>query len=105
MKNTRVGLWVMAAVAASFLAFKTSDSGSIKGTVSPPDAASMVWAISSTDTLKASVNQGAFIITGVKTGTYKVIVDGNDPYKDGVRDNVVVASGAATDVGEIKLVK
>jgi hypothetical protein len=41
----------------------------------------------------------------VKPGTYKVVVDAKEPYKDAAVDNVAVSDGAPADVGTIKLQK
>lgn len=93
----------MSLVAAGLFAFNVIVDGSIKGTVTPPDGAVRVWAISGTDTLKADVSNGAFEIGAAKPGTYKVIVEANAPYKNASKDGVEVKDGAPTDIGEIKL--
>ena len=85
-------------------AFRTIDQGSITGKVSPADAAQAVWAVSGTDSITANVVNGAFSLA-VKAGTYKVVVDAKEPYKDASVDNVTVADGSPVDVGEIKLQK
>lgn len=85
-------------------AFRSIDQGSITGKVSPADAAQAVWAVSGTDSVTANVVNGAFSLS-VKAGTYKVVVDAKEPYKDASVDNVTVADGSPVDVGEIKLQK
>jgi len=105
MKNIKATLLGLAVAVCGLFAFNNFQAGSIKGTINPPDAAKEVWAVSATDTLKAPVNNGAFEITNAKAGTYKVMVDATDPYKDAVKDGVQVSDGQATDVGEIKLEK
>lgn len=103
MKYMKPGI-VMLAFAGLF-AFKAFQTGTIKGTVSPADGAKLVWAVSTTDTLKTVISNGAFEIGSVKAGTYKIMVDATAPYKDVIKDGVQVADGQATDVGEIKLEK
>jgi len=77
-------------------------STSIKGKVYPIDAATEVWAISGTDSLKVSVTDGAFTFDA-KPGTYKIVVVAKVPFKDVIKDNVQVADGNMTDLGTIKL--
>jgi hypothetical protein len=103
MKMTKVGLSAFVALAVGALAFNSFDGGSISGKVTPVDGATEVWAISGTDTLKAPVTDGAFSVQPAKAGTYTVIVDAKDPYKDATLQDVKVEDGKATDLGEIKL--
>ncbi|QEC43688.1 carboxypeptidase-like regulatory domain-containing protein [Pseudobacter ginsenosidimutans] len=103
MKSIKVSLVALTIATAGLFAFKGIQTGSIKGTVSPADGAERVWALSGTDTLKATVESGAFNITGAKAGTYRVIVEAKPPYKNAAKDGVTVTDGQPTDVGEIKL--
>ncbi|GAC1452024.1 MAG: hypothetical protein NVSMB7_14670 [Chitinophagaceae bacterium] len=100
LKTAFVGLSI---ATAGLFAFKNIDNGSIKGTVVPADGATKVWALSSTDTLKADVQSGSFEIMNAKAGTYRIIVEAKPPYKNTAKDNIVVADGAPTNVGQIKL--
>ena len=104
MKVTKLKLAALgiAATFASF-AFTAIKSGSIKGTVTPANAAVKAWAISGTDTLKASVDGGSFNIGDAKPGVYKIIIEATPPYKNIAKEGVSVADGQQTDVGEIKL--
>jgi hypothetical protein len=105
MKN-RINWFLYILICATILfAFATFAGGSIKGKVIPADGARQVWAISSTDTLKAAISQGAFEIANVKQGTYKIYIDAIDPYKDIVRDGVQVTQDGTVDLGEIQLTK
>lgn len=105
MKNTKIGLPAIIATAAVLFAFSSFDGGSIKGKIIPPEGASQVWAMSNTDTLKASVSQGIFEIANAKPGTYKVYIDATEPYKDVVKEGVQVSEGSTADLGEIQLEK
>lgn len=100
--NLKTAAFSIAAAIALF-AFSKIETGSITGKVTPADAAAKVWAISGTDTLKASVDGGTFNITNVKPGTYKLIVEAMPPYKNMAKEGVTVNDGQSTDVGEIKL--
>ena len=104
MKN-KIPFFFVVAFALLLFSFISSAGGSIKGKVLPADGASQVWAMSSTDTLKAAISQGTFEISNVKQGTYKVYVDAIDPYKDVVRDGVQVTEGSTVDLGDIQLTK
>ncbi|WEK33968.1 MAG: carboxypeptidase-like regulatory domain-containing protein [Candidatus Pseudobacter hemicellulosilyticus] len=103
MKSIKMSLVAATIATVGLFAFKGVQTGSIKGTISPADGATRVWALSGTDTLKASVAEGAFEITGAKAGTYRLIVEAKPPYKNAAKDGVTVADGQPTDVGEIKL--
>jgi len=103
MKFSKLGLGAIAVVAAGLFSFNAMFNGTVKGTVTPPDGATRAWVISATDTLKATIANGAFEIPGVKPGTYKVIIEAKPPYKNVAKDGVNVTDGQTSDVGEIKL--
>ncbi|MBW8687617.1 carboxypeptidase-like regulatory domain-containing protein [Chitinophaga rhizophila] len=103
MKTTKFGLSALVAMVIGALAFNSFDGGTISGKVTPVDGATEVWAISGPDTLKASVTDGAFSVQPAKAGTYTVIIDAKDPYKDATLNDVKVEEGKVTDLGEIKL--
>ena len=103
MKSTKFKLGVLSIAAAGLFAFNAMKAGSIKGTVTPADGAATAWAVSSTDTLKAPIEKGAFEITNAKPGTYKLIIEAKPPYKNAAKDGVTVTDGQAADAGEIKL--
>ena len=92
-------------VTVGLLAFRGTYAGSIKGIVVPTDGASGAWAISATDTFRANVVQGAFEVTGVKPGTYRVVIEAVAPYKTAFKENVLVAEGVAADAGTFLLSK
>jgi len=104
MKNNRPAIWMLALVAGLF-AFNNYEGGSIKGRVLPADGASQVWAMSATDTVKSEIAQGVFELINVKAGTYRVMIDANEPFKDAVRDGIIVSEGSNIDLGEIQLEK
>jgi hypothetical protein len=91
--------------AAGILAFYTVAVGSIKGTVAPAEGGVRAWAESATDTMKASIINGAYEITDVKPGTYKLVIEARPPYKNTARDGIAVVDGQSTDAGEIRLEK
>jgi len=103
MNTLKTGIIALSVATAGLFAFKTIDTGSIKGTVTPADGATRAWALSSTDTLRADVQSGSFDISGARAGTYRIIIEAKPPYKNTAKDNVKVADGQPTDVGEIKL--
>ncbi|MEP7280174.1 MAG: carboxypeptidase regulatory-like domain-containing protein [Bacteroidota bacterium] len=103
MKIFKAGLLVVGIATAGLFAFRSIDTGSIRGTVIPADGATKAWALSSSDTLKGVIQSGSFEIVNVKPGTYRLIIEAKPPYKNTAKDNVVVADGQPTNVGEIKL--
>lgn len=74
----------------------------ITGKVIPPDGVVAVYAITRTDTLKATSAEGAFSIS-VKEGIYKIVIDAREPYKDAIIETVEAREGQNTDLGEIRL--
>ena len=92
-------------VAIAFFAFRSLPNGSVKGSVTPPDAAVRAWALSATDTFKATISGGVFEIADAKPGTYRIIIEATKPYKSKAKEDVVIAEGVPTDIGIIELVK
>jgi hypothetical protein len=106
MKKVKAAFIALSIATAGLFAFSsTSFSGSIHGTVSPAEGAVRVWAISNSDTAKGNLQNGAFEIVTNKEGTYRVIVEAVPPYRNASKDNVSVANGQSTDVGQINLEK
>ncbi len=103
MKNTKLCLLAIAVTTAGLFAFKPFTTGTVKGTVAPPEGGVRAWVLSATDTFRADVSKGAFEISNVKAGTYKLIVEAAPPYKNTAKDGIEVTDGGTTDVGEIKL--
>lgn len=105
MKKLLIIFIAICTVAVGLLAFRGTYAGSIKGIVVPTDGASAAWALSSTDTFKASVIQGNFEISGVKPGTYRVVIEATPPFKSAFKENVQVTEGLAADAGTFMLSK
>src|SRR3954464_7289803 len=104
MKKIKTALFGLSIATAGLFAFNShSVTGSIRGTVSPADGAARVWAVSTSDTAAGNVQNGAFEIVTAKEGVYKVIVEAKPPYRNAVKDNITVANGQSTDVGQINL--
>ena len=106
MKKARLSFVALTIAVAGLFAFTNikTDTGSIRGTVSPADGAVRAWAVSGTDTLKSAIkDDGAFLISDAKAGTYRVIIEAKPSYKNAAKENVTVVDGQPTDVGEIKL--
>jgi len=105
MKNTTFKIMAILLIAVTLFSFTMFKPASITGRVTPPEAIKDVWAVSLNDTVHGTVVQGGFNIMNVKTGTYKVIIDANAPYKDVVKEGISVTEGQPVDMGEIKLEK
>lgn len=103
MKKKFLSVGIVAASLAGLFAFRTiTVQTAITGKVTPADGALSVWAISGKDTTKGNIVSGAFTIE-VKAGTYKLIVDAKEPYKDAQLENLVVKQEQTLDAGEITL--
>jgi hypothetical protein len=106
MQLTKLKIAALGLVVASGLfAFTAFKNGAIKGTVSPSASATAAMGISGMDTVKALINNGAFVLNELKPGTYKLVIEAMPPYKNFEKEGVVVADDKATDVGEIALQK
>jgi hypothetical protein len=104
MKKIKLAFIALSVTAAGLLAFNNVPvGGNIRGTVSPAEGARTVWAVSTSDTAKGAVQNGAFEITTAKEGLYKVVVEAIPPYRNAAKDNVTVVNGQSTDVGQINL--
>ncbi|SJZ91949.1 carboxypeptidase-like regulatory domain-containing protein [Sediminibacterium ginsengisoli] len=103
MKKTLLTLVLAFLVMAGFLAFRAFKAGTVKGMITPVKAASVVWVLSTTDTLRGDIVNGGFEVGNVKPGMYKLVVEAVPPYKTAVKEGLMVQEGGVTDVGEIKL--
>jgi hypothetical protein len=104
MKSVKTGLIALAVATTGFFAFNFAGA-SIKGSVTPAENAVGVRAISGTDTLKSAVENGKFELFAPKAGTYTIVVEASAPYKNTVKEGVVVADDKPVDLGEIALEK
>ncbi len=103
MKKVKLMVAALGFATAGLFAFKAVEKSSIKGSISPADGAVRAWALSATDTFRSAVSNGAFEITNVKAGNYRVIIEAKAPYKNAAKESVAVTDGQSVDIGEIKL--
>jgi hypothetical protein len=103
MKSIKLTLIAISIASAGLFAFKHIERGYIRGTIIPAEGAATAWAISATDTVKADIQFGKLEILNVKAGVYRLIVEAKPPYKNAAKDNIIVADGQPTSVGEIRL--
>jgi Domain of unknown function (DUF4382) len=85
--------------------FAKSKSGSIEGRVLPAAADAKVMAINGTDTTTAlpEDDNGEFKIVGLKAGTYTVVFDGQNNYRDTTITGVFVRENEDTHLPIITL--
>ncbi|RZK49567.1 MAG: carboxypeptidase regulatory-like domain-containing protein [Pedobacter sp.] len=103
MKSAGLKIMFMAFLALVMYSFTYLKEGGIKGTVTPKEAVSAVYAINGTDTFASTYVEGSFMFTSLKKGNYTLLFKGIEPYKDAVLSNIEVADSVVTDVGEIKM--
>jgi hypothetical protein len=103
MRSVKVSIFALVASAITVLAFRNMEGGSIAGKVAPLDGADQVWAIQGADSMKTDIADGTFNLQGAKEGTYTVIINAKQPFKDVTISDVKVDEGKVTDLGEIKL--
>jgi hypothetical protein len=103
MKKKLAGSGILLTLIGGLFAFSTFEQASITGKVSPGDGAQAIWAISATDSVKSTnISSGSFSLQA-KPGTYKLIIDAKEPYKDVTLDNLELKQDQVLDVGEIVL--
>ncbi|TMI84956.1 MAG: carboxypeptidase regulatory-like domain-containing protein [Bacteroidetes bacterium] len=94
------GIFLLAML--SIFAWNNWEQTAITGRVNPVDGANSAWAIGGRDSATSNIVNGNFSFS-LKPGIYKVVVDGIEPYKDAVLENISVKEGQTVDVGEIML--
>ncbi len=78
-------------------------NGAIRGDVNPDSAAVYVMAISGTDTFGTiPTYRGQFLIGGLASGSYQVVVQGRDNLGNLTINAVGVTNGSVTDLGSIE---
>lgn len=84
--------------------FASSQSGRIEGRVLPGAANPVVIAYNATDTATAiPEREGEFKIVGLNPGTYSVMFDGNNGYRDTTITHVIVRRGEDTHLALVTL--
>lgn len=105
MKRASLNFLAVAGLSLGLFAFGSIKEGGIQGKVTPSEGVKEVVAVAGADTLRSQMNNGIFVFSNVKKGTYTIWVKANAPYKDASVENVAVADSATTDIGEIKLLQ
>lgn len=86
--------------------FCDKTSGELEGRVEPRDAQAVVRVYNSTDTAMAIPGrEGEFKLRGLQPGTYSVLFDGSNGYRDTLINNVQVRKGEDTKLGKVVLKK
>lgn len=81
----------------------SAQNGAIRGEITPSQMTSTVYAISGTDTVSTYANEGVFLLKGLASGKYKVIIQSGDSYQEKTVENVSVQIGKVTQLGAIGL--
>ena len=82
--------------------FRGKFQTSIVGRIDPVGGATVAWAVSGRDSSVSNIVNGTFSFEA-RPGVYKVVIDGVEPYKDEILENIGVRDGQTVDVGEIIL--
>jgi hypothetical protein len=105
-RNHFTGFMVLAFASIMLcFAFRPYWNSPVKGSVTPADAGIRAWVFSKTDTLNTPVLQGNFMIDNVKPGNYTLMVEGRPPYRNMVKQGIIVVNGQLTDVGVIQMIQ
>ncbi|MCF3111237.1 DUF4382 domain-containing protein [Niabella sp. CC-SYL272] len=117
--STKVGVWIDFDLGRSIIyrgnhffllpvlkPFCDRNAAQIEGAVKPAAAGALIKVYNATDTATAFPNRdGYFKIRGLKTGSYSVLYDASNGYKDTLVNNISVTKGKTTSLPEITLVK
>lgn len=103
MKIASITSAIFATLATGLFAFIVLFGGTVKGSVTPINGGLKCWAISQTDTFQTNIVNGAFELSNVKPGTYRIAIEAIPPYKNALREGIDVRNGEVTDIGEIRL--
>ena len=87
------------------MSFHKIAGGSVRGTVTPPEAGLRAFLFSGKDTVSVNVVNGSFQFSNVVAGNYKLLVEAAPPYQNGAKDGIRVTEGAFTDAGQLELQK
>jgi hypothetical protein len=96
-------LVLIAFFVAAITSMNNPGSGSVKGRIDPADAGQKVYIFNKADTFDAPVQNGQFSISGIKSGTYNLLIQAHTPYKDKGKKGIRIRSGRTTSLGTIKL--
>lgn len=80
-------------------------SGSINGIITPANTYTMVTAVSSTNVSFTTIanKDGYFLLSGIPTGTYKIIINPVAPFHEITINDVAVTIGVTSQLGSIAL--
>lgn len=82
----------------------SSSAGSITGHVLPDSVSTTVFAIQAADTIGGALtSNGDFTVSVLPAGTYSLAFHPATAYRDTTLTNVIVVSGATTNVGSVQL--
>jgi hypothetical protein len=103
MKVAKITSAVFSTLAIGLFAFIVLLGGTVKGTITPLNGGIKCWAISQTDTFQTNIANGAFELSNLKPGTYRITIEAIPPFKNAVREGIDIRNGEVTDIGEIRL--
>ena len=89
MKRFSLLFGIIVFAVLSIFAWNRRETTAITGRVNPVDGANSAWAIGGRDSAASNIVNGNFSFA-LKPGIYKVVVDGIEPYKDAVLENISV---------------
>jgi hypothetical protein len=90
----------------NIVVFNDDESAKIKGVVLPEEAAALVTAFNSKDTLYSIPGEdGKYLFRDVNAGTYSITFKGEGGYSDTTINNIVVETGKRTEAPTVTLHK
>lgn len=105
MKNTQLFFSLVVLIMFGLCAFGVRQTASIKATIIPASATGQAYAVSGADTASASFSNGVLSMLNIKAGTYRIIIRGDAPFREVIKENVTVQEGSIANLGEIRIEK
>src|SRR3954464_5481085 len=87
------------------MSFYKMAAGSVRGTVTPAEAGLRAFLFSGKDTVSVNIVSGAFQFSNIAVGSYKLLVEAAPPYRNGIKEGIVVTESGFTDAGQLELQK
>jgi hypothetical protein len=87
------------------MSFYKMNGGTVRGTVTPPEAGLKAFLFSRKDTIAGTIVNGAFQFSNIAVGSYKLLVEAAPPYRNGIKEGILVTEGGFTDAGQLELQK
>ena len=103
MKTATSQLLFLILIISSLHAAKIMHSASIKGVVVQDEKIKSIWAVQGADSTLINTEEDGRFNVSVKPGTWKIIIQAKENYRNTILNNIEAIEGKNIDLGEINL--